>query len=507
MSVERACPAPPPARPPRAPGRRARPLLSAAALVLSGVVVGAVLPRPGALAAASGASASGPLDSVLQVYDLILQRFAGAVTPQRLVAGAVQGMLNAVGDPFSEYFNASQDQSFTTSLNGFTGIGVNIVQGSGGDIIQSVIAGGPAQKAGLRSGELIVAVDGQATAGLTTSQVAALVEGPAGTTVTLAYIDPFQGNARETVTLTRVQIQQPTVFGSSPAAGVGLIRITEFSSDTASEFDHVYASLQAMPGGLKGLVLDLRDDPGGYVDAALHIADALAPAGPIFQTVGAHGAITTYSAPSHPKAPPIVALVNGSTASAAEILAGALQYTHAALLVGSKTYGKGSIQELFSLPGGGAVKLTIEHDQLPNGKSWNGVGLQPDVPASPPPSPLASLPTFAAVGSRDLSPGMIGLDVLGLQQRLALLGNYRGADNGIYDQMTQASVAVFQHAAGLPATGDMGPADWQALSVAVSTKIKALSAAPQPDTVLQKGLQVLQGLMAGQGGTPPAAGG
>lgn len=459
--------------------------------MLSGLLVGAALPRPGVAAAAAN-----PLAAVQQVYDLILQRYAGSTSPAKLVAGAIQGMLNAVGDPFSQYFDPSQNQSFSAALNGFTGIGVTIVRGSGGDIIQSVIAGGPAQKAGLRSGEMIVAVDGQPTAGLSVTQVAALVQGPVGTSVTLGYIDPFQGDARVSVTLQRAQIQQPSVFASSPRAGVGLIRITQFSSNTAAEFDQAYAALQAAPGGLHGLILDLRDNPGGYVSAAVHIADELAPAGPIFQTVDAQGNVTLYTAPAHPKAPPIVVLVNGQSASAAEILAGALQYTHAAVLVGSKTYGKGSIQELFSVPGGAAVKLTIAHDELPNGKSWNGVGLQPDVPASPAPSPLAALPTFAAVGTRDLSSGIVGLDVLGLQQRLQLLGYYRGTPDGVYGPMTQASVEVFQRQAGLPATGQMGPADWQALASAVAAKIRTLSAAPVPDTVLQKGLQVLAGLMA-----------
>ncbi len=491
---------------PSSPRRRARPLLSGVALILAGVLIGTVLPRPGALAAASGPASVDPLAAVRQVYNLILQRFAGRVTPQALVSGAIQGMVQAAGDPFTEYFTSSQNRSFTNTLNGFDGIGVAIVAEGQGEVIQSVIAGGPAQKAGLRSGELIVAVDGRSIAGLGTNQVAALVQGAAGTPVTLTYIDPFQGNAKETVTLTRALIQQPSVFGSSLAPGIGLIRIAEFSSNTAAEWDKVYASLQTAPGGLRGLIIDLRDNPGGYVSAALHIADALAPAGPLFQTVGAHGTVTTYSAPAHPPAPPLVILVNGNTASAAEILAGALQYTDAALLVGSRTYGKGSIQELFSLPGGGAVKLTVEHDQLPNGKSWNHVGLQPDVPAQPAPSPLAALPTFADVGSRDLARGMVGLDVLGLQQRLTLLGNYRGPEDGVYGTMTQASVEVFQHLSGLPVTGVMGPADWRALSTAVAARIKVLSAQPLPDAVLQKGLQVLRGLMARQDGTRAARG-
>lgn len=471
--------------------RRGRRALSGVALVLCGVLVGAALPRPGVRAAAAA-----PLATVTQVYDLILHRYAGRVTAGELVAGAIHGMLASVGDPFSTYFTPAQDQAFSAQLNGVDGVGISIMATSSGDVVESVVAGGPAQQAGLRSGDLLVAVNGKPTAGLPVSGVAALVQGPVGSRVTLTYLDPFRNQARVNVTLTRASLQAPTVFGSSPAPGVGLIRITEFSSDTAAEFDRVYAQLQRMPGGLHGLILDLRNNPGGYVSAAVHIAGALAPPGPLFQVVAADGQVTRYTAAAHAPAPPIVVLVNGMSASAAEIVAGSLQYRHAAELVGSRTYGKGSVQELFALPGGGAVKLTVEHDELPNGRSWNGVGLRPDVAASPAPSPLAHLPTLAAVGARGLRRGMIGLDVLGLQQRLAILGNYLGKADGIYGPGTRASVQVFQEQHGLPVTGRMGAADWRALGAALAARIGALEKAPVPDTVLRKGLQVLAGLMA-----------
>ena len=494
-------PVAPPQPAPAPRSRRSRPLLSAVALVLSGVLIGVALPRAGALAdVGSTSNPADPLAAVRQVYDLILQQFAGKADAAKLVAGAIQGMLSTVGDPFSTYFNPGIDQAFTDSLAGFVGVGIDIVTNGSGDIIQSVVAGGPAQQAGLRSGELIVTVDGHPTAGLTVAQVATYVRGPLGTQVRLLVSDPFQGK-QILYTLTRAKIQQPTVFGSSPAPGVGLIRINEFGSDTADEFDRAYASLRNQPGGLQGLILDLRNDPGGYLSAAQHIAGALAPTGSLFQVVDNHGTVTPYSAPAGPVAPPMVVLVNGMTASAAEIVAGALRYRHVAVLVGSKTYGKGSVQELFDVPGGGAVKLTIEHDELPDGTSWDHVGLQPDVPAAPAASPLDALPQFPKVGTRDVAPGMIGLDVLGLQEELALLGNFRGTPDGIYSPNTLASVEIFQHLAGLPVTGTMGAADWKALATEVAAKIDALKSVPLPDTVLQKGLQVLQGLISGTAAT------
>jgi len=475
--------------PPAAPRGRL-PLVPAAALVLAGVLVGASLPHGAASAAAD------PLAPVLAAYNLLLQDFDGKVDPAALVAGAIQGMVAALGDQFTTYLAPSVDQSFSDTLNGYSGIGVSITALAGGDVIQSVVAAGPADRAGLRSGDLITSVDGQPTAGLTLQQVSAEIEGAVGSTVTLQVLRAGQA-APVQYALKRADLSPPTVFASSPAPGVGLIRITEFASNTADEFDHALAGLQGQPGGLHGLVLDLRNNPGGYVAAALHIAGEIAPEGPLLIIDYTGQAPQTYSAPAHAAFPPTVVLVDGDTASSAEILAGALQFRHAATLVGEKTYGKGSVQQLFQLPDGSAVKITTGKDELPDGTSWDLTGLTPDVPATPAPSATASLPEFAAVGSRTLQAGIIGLDVYGLQQRLGFLGEYDGPDSGIYDPLTQAAVQLFQRGASLPVTGVMGSADFTALGVALGARIQALQGQTPPDTVLQTGLQVLQKLMAG----------
>jgi carboxyl-terminal processing protease len=461
-------------------------------LVLGGILLGSAL-----TGGRAGAAGEDPLAAVRTAFEVLLQDFAGRVDPQALVAGAIRGMVQALHDPFTDYLPPEQDRSLTDTLNGFAGVGLVIQPLGQGDVIQSVLAGGPAQQAGLRAGDLIVAVDGRPTAGQPLDQVVAEIRGAPGTQVTLDVLEPGRQQPVR-VTLTRVAIRQPTVFASSPAPGVGLIRITEFSSTTAEEFDRALAELRAQPGGLKGLVLDLRGNPGGYVDAALRVVGALAPAGPLLVVVDRDGRRTTYSAPDHPPAPPTVVLVDGTTASAAEIVAGALQYRQAAVLVGSRTYGKGSVQQLFDLPGGGALKVTVSHDELPDGTSWDGRGLEPDVQASPVPSPLDGLPAFAPVGQRDLREGMIGLDVYGLQQRLQLLGYYGRDPDGVYDAYTAAAVQLFQRDRGRPATGAVGAADWEALGRAVAARIDALRSAPRPDTVLQTGLEVL-GRMMGSG--------
>ena len=465
----------------------------AVALVLSGVLPGSLLPRP--VAQAASAAPAHPFAALRAAYTLLLKDYAGHVTPGALMRGALRGMLAAAGDPFTTYLPPAQAMALSQSLNGFDGIGVVIAPVSQGAVIQSVFLGSPAQKAGLRSGDLIESVAGHSVAGRSTATVASWVRGPVGSPVTLKVQVPGKAQP-ETLTLRRIAIVQPTVFGSSPAPGIGLIRITRFGVGTVSGFDAAYQKLRQQPGGLRGLVLDLRNNPGGYVNAALRIADQLAPAGPLLKVVAAHGQVTTYTAPAHAAAPPVVILVNGMTASAAEILAGTLQYRGAAELVGSRTYGKGSIQEMFTLPGGQRVKITVAMDELPNGRSWEHVGLNPNVVARPAPSPLANLPRFAPAGTTSVRRGQIGLDVLGLQQRLQLLGYYRGHPDGVFGRMTAAGVQLFQEHAHLTPTGVATPATWRDLEGAVAARIHQLQTAPRPDAVLQKGLQVLRARLA-----------
>ena len=453
---------------------------------------------PGAgQAAASLAAAAKALAPVEQAYALILQNYAGHVNSQALIQGALAGLVNAVQDPFTQYLPAQADANFTGTLEGYGGIGVAIVPTAAGAVVNTVVAGGPAYRAGLRSGDLIVSVGGHSTVGASLATMAGWMRGTPGSQITLTVRGPNSPQPMRYV-LTRAQILPPSVFPSMPQPRVGLIRITAFTSDTAAEFAAAYRGLQraAGPRGLRGLVLDLRNNGGGFVSAAAGVADLLAPAGPLFKIVEAGGKVVSYAAPQHPAAPPMVALVNGETASAAEILAGVLQYTHTALLVGSRTYGKGSVQELFNLPGGGAVKITIAHDELPNGFSWDHVGLQPNVRARPAPAPWTQVPAFAAAGSRTLRRGMVGLDVLGLQQRLNFLGYRPGPDSGVYGNETASAVRAFEGVSHLPATGTMDAADWTALNTALARRVQQMQAAPAPDTVLQKGLAVLDHLMA-----------
>jgi carboxyl-terminal processing protease len=459
--------------------------------VFAGLALGAALPRGGARAA------SAPLLAVEDAYQLMLQQFDGHVSAAALVGGALRGMLGAAGDPFTTYLAPGPaDQSLNAQLNGLDGIGVEISPMAGGYVIDAVLAGGPAQAAGLHSGDLIVAVGGTPVAGRSVGQVTSAIDGPAGTAVTIEVAGP--GTAPQTLRLTRTDISPPTVVGHELAPGIGEIRISEFGSSTVGEWNRALAALRAQPGGLRGLIIDLRGNPGGYVASAIQIAGQIAPAGPLLEVTQKSGATTTYTAPAHAPFPPTVILVNGGTASAAEILAGTLQWTHAAVLVGQRTYGKGSVQQLFPLPNGGAAKITVGLDRLPNGVSWEHTGLQPNVPVTPVPAPAAGLPQFAPVGSRSLSAGLIGLDVYGLQQRLTLLGLYAGPESGIYSPLTEAAVERFQRAAAVPVTGGMGPPDWTALGVAVGRRVRHLEAESAPDNTLQVGEQALRDVMAGR---------
>ncbi len=460
----------------------------AVALVLIGVVVGQALPR-----VAVKAQGTDPLGTVKLVYDLLQADFAGHVSSQALVTGALEGMLQATGDPFTQYLAPASSQDFSDSLNGFSGVGIRIATTAQGDVIMQVLTDSPASNSGLLPGDVIVAVDGHPTAGVPLATVAQEIRGPVGSTVHLEVLVPG-GVGSSPISVTRGFVAPDTVFASVPKPGIGLIQITEFGSATAAQFAKAYQGLQQEPGGLRGLVLDLRGNPGGYLDAAVKIADMLVPPGPFLQLVNAHGQVTTYSAPEHAPAPPIVVLVDGNTASAAEILAGALQYRGTAL-VGATTYGKGTVQEVFPLPGGAAVKVTVAHDQLPSGVSWNHHGLVPNVQVVPPTPPAP--PSFLPLAGGELVSGAVGLDVLAVQQRLEYLGLLHDDTSGVLDGATTAAVQTLQRQNGLAITGRVGPTDAQTLQNLVDARILQQEQSPRGDSVLEKGLELLQGAMGG----------
>jgi len=337
-------------------------------------------------------------------YDTILKRFAlGGEDQKSLVNGAIKGMVDSLGDPYSAYLTPDQYQQGLQDLSGqFEGIGAEIgthnAKGEtsdcttlGTDCVLTVVSpidGSPAQKAGIRAGDEIVAIDGAKLDGLTVDAARDKVRGKKGTEVTLSIV---RGNAAPTdIQVVRDIIVQKEVVAKSLANGaVGYIAVTGFSDNSQKAFhDALQADLKA---GQKKIILDLRGNPGGYVDAARHIASEFIPDGPIFWEQDADGNQTETTATGDGIATDpsiqVVVLVDKGSASASEIVAGAMQDRKRATIVGETSFGKGTVQQWIQMQDGSALKLTIAKWLTPD-KHWiHHVGIVPDVPVATPANP------------------------------------------------------------------------------------------------------------------------
>ena len=368
-------------------------VLAGAALFLSGYSLG----RQAATTPGTPVADEELFQPFWDTYGAITERYAGGeVDRQKLVEGAIKGMVESLGDPYSSYLSPDEYKQSLQGVNGqFEGIGAEIgtqaADGSdsqcstlGSDcllVIVAPIAGSPAEKAGILAGDVVAAVDGASLDGLTTDEARDKIRGPKGTQVTVTIRRgtgaPFD------LAITRDLIEQQEVESKDLANGaVGYIRVTSFSSDAATDFDKAVRADVAKGQGK--LIVDLRGNPGGFVDAARDIASQFIGSGPIFWQEDASGnQIETDAKPGGAATDPaveLVVLVDKGSASASEIVAGALQDTGRAQLVGETTYGKGTVQQWNLLDGdNGGFRLTIAKWLTPD-KHWiHHVGLTPNV--------------------------------------------------------------------------------------------------------------------------------
>ena len=320
------------------------------------------------------------------VYDAIKQAYVDPVDDHKLMQSAIKGLLLDL-DPHSAYLEKSDAEAFDEETSGaYDGIGVEVMALPDGSVkIVSAMDDTPAANAGLRSGDTIIAVDGK---DLTPADAAGPgpLRGKPGTSVKLKVVregvpKPFD------VTLKRDTIRVASVRSRMLEPGYGYIRISQFQADTAADFEKNLDKLQAQSGGkLRGLVLDLRNNPGGLLTSAVQIADDLLDSGVIVSTRGRMpGNDATFRATPGDRmhGAPVVALVDAGSASATEVLSGALRDLHRAKIVGSRTFGKGLVQTLLPLDNGDSVKLTTARYYTPSGKSIQGVGIVPDVVLKP----------------------------------------------------------------------------------------------------------------------------
>jgi carboxyl-terminal processing protease len=315
------------------------------------------------------------------VYEDIRQQTIWPNSSSTLLNGAINGMVGTLHDQFSNYLVPSQYQQLNQQLgSNFTGVGIELGETAGDHFrILAVFPGSPAKRAGLVANDQILDVNGRTVSGLSATRVAQEIRGRVDTVVSLT-VD--QGRQRKTVDLTRRVITLPTVYTTVLPHHVGYMAITEFGYNTGGQVLNGYRTL--MHQHVRGILLDLRDNPGGDVAQARIASGAFVPKGVLATLVYKGGARVVIHSPGPGTRLPVVVMVNGDTASAAEILSAAIQQRHVGILVGTKTYGKGIVQDLEKLPGGAYLKLTVAKYLTPNGDYIEHKGLIPNVVVAEP---------------------------------------------------------------------------------------------------------------------------
>ncbi len=322
------------------------------------------------------------LSAFAEALARIKASYVEPVDDKQLLEGAIAGML-ATLDPHSSYLNARDSQRLQESTTGeYTGVGLEVVPERGVFRVVSAIDNAPADKAGLKPGDLLLRVDGELTQGLSHEQLVQKLRGPKDSKV-VVQVGREQEAGPLDLTIVRGVIHPGSVRQELLDGGIGYLRLSQFQVQSGREVMDALGKLKAAsPGGLKGLVLDLRNNPGGLVPAAIAISDAFLSSGTIVSTRG-RGQGSDMAAEAKPDdllpGVPMVVLINAGSASASEIVAGALQDHHRAVVVGERSFGKGSVQTVMRLHGEHTIKLTTARYYTPSGRSIQAEGIVPDV--------------------------------------------------------------------------------------------------------------------------------
>ena len=319
------------------------------------------------------------ISSALKKYREIIDKYyLGEVDDEKLKEGAIKGYIEGLDDPYTEYISKDDMKDYISeTLGNFTGIGIYMVKDTETNRIKvlSTIKNSPAEKVGIKPGDLIISADGVEYTADEMQKAANNIKGEEGTNVKLVVL---RDNQTLTFDITREKIKENQVEGKVLSNNIGYIKFTSFDESTAEDFKNQYEELNKQ--GIKSLIIDLRNNGGGIVDEALKIADYMTDKGSVLlYEVDKNGKETVKKSENDPIINmPIIVLTNGNTASASEILAGALKDLGKAKIVGTKTYGKGVIQQILTLSDGSGLKITIEEYQTPNKNKINKIGITPD---------------------------------------------------------------------------------------------------------------------------------
>ncbi|HIY55047.1 MAG TPA: S41 family peptidase [Candidatus Dorea merdavium] len=314
------------------------------------------------------------------IQALIEKEYIGEVDEDALQTGICQGYVGALGDPYSAYYDEEQTSALMETTQGeYGGIGVVLTQNldTGVTTASSVYEDSPAMKAGMKDGDIIYQVEGRDVSGMDLEEISGNIKGEKGTTVEITVL---RGEDREevTLTITRDTIQAETVKTRMLEDEIGYLAISEFDSVTLEQYKEGLEELKAQ--GMEGLIVDLRGNPGGNLDTVCEILDLMLPEGLIVYTEDKDGNRQEFTSDEAQEVQvPLAVLVDGNSASASEIYAGAIQDYGIGQIVGTKTYGKGVVQTIYDLKDGTSLKLTVAEYFTPNGRNIDGEGITPDV--------------------------------------------------------------------------------------------------------------------------------
>lgn len=315
------------------------------------------------------------LEEFENAYNNILESYVEKVDEKGLINSAIQGMYNYVGDPYTSYLDPETTEDLTDRLNGqYEGIGVEITKVEEGILIVNVFENGPAKEAGLESGDIIIKVENNDVTTKTAAEVSNLIKTSKKSEVEISVL---RGGITKVVTVNKKQVYIPSVIKSN-YEGVGYLQITTFSDTTYEQFKTKLEELENE--GIKSLVIDVRNNGGGYLNSAVSIAELFIEKGKNIYGLESKSGTTFYEDKTKTSRNYKVAvLMNNGSASASEILASALKESYNATLIGTTSYGKGTVQETAKLDTGGMIKVTTAYWLTPNGNKINGKGLKPDV--------------------------------------------------------------------------------------------------------------------------------
>lgn len=316
--------------------------------------------------------------SINTVYQALRQNYDGKLTKTQVLNGLKDGLAASANDPYTEYFSPSQAKSFSNELNNsFNGIGAELGKNSSGTIeIIAPISGTPAAKSGLKAGDLITSINGTSTNNMSIEKAVTLIRGKPGTKVVLGIL---RGSQTLNISIVRADITVPSVNTKIINGNIGYMQITTFANDTTQLANQ--AANKFVKDHVKGIILDLRNDPGGLLTSAINVSSLWLPNGQTVLTERRNGSIiqTSYSNGNDVlHGIPTVVLINGGSASASEITTAALHDHGDAYVIGTKSYGKGVVQQLINFPDGSELKVTIASWYRPDGKNINKIGITPD---------------------------------------------------------------------------------------------------------------------------------